>query len=185
MMQQLIADSEEKMKKTIASLQKELVTIRTGRASPALLDRIEADYYGTPTSIKQMASVSVPDARTLLISPFEKKSLGTIEKALMKSDLGITPNNDGIVLRLIFPAPTEERRKELVKVAKKHAEETKIAIRNIRRDENEKIKALEKKSDLTQDDSKKLQEQLQKLTDRYINETEQVLSGKEAEIMEV
>ncbi len=184
-MQQLIADSEEKMKKTIASLQKELVTIRTGRASPALLDRIEADYYGTPTSIKQMASVSVPDARTLLISPFEKKSLGTIEKALMKSDLGITPNNDGIVLRLIFPAPTEERRKELVKVAKKHAEETKIAIRNIRRDENEKIKALEKKSDLTQDDSKKLQEQLQKLTDRYINETEQVLSGKEAEIMEV
>lgn len=184
-MQQLIAESEDKMKKALAALLKEYATIRTGRAAPALLDRVEAEYYGNPTPLKQMATVSVPDARTLVISPFDKKSLGAIEKAIMKSDLGITPTNDGSVIRIVFPPPTEERRKELVKVAKKHAEETKVAIRNIRRDEIEKIKAQEKKSELTQDDSKRLQEQLQKLTDQYVKETDQVLSSKEAEIMEV
>ncbi|MGE5707784.1 MAG: ribosome recycling factor [Bacteroidota bacterium] len=184
-MQQLIAESEDKMKKAIAALHKEYATIRTGRAAPALLDRVEAEYYGNPTPLKQMATVSVPDARTLVVSPFDKKSLGAIEKAIMKSDLGITPTNDGSVIRIVFPPPTEERRKELAKVAKKHAEETKVAIRNVRRDEIEKIKAQEKKSELTQDDSKRLQEQLQKLTDQYIKETDQVLSAKEAEIMEV
>lgn len=184
-MQQMIADAEEKMKKAIQALQKEYAAIRTGRSSPALLDRIEVEYYGMPTPIKQMATVSVPDARTLMISPFDKKSLTAIEKAILKSDLGITPSNDGSTIRIAFPPPTEERRKELVKVAKKEAEEAKVALRNIRRDENERIKAEEKKSELTQDDSKRLQEQLQKLTDRYVSEIEQILSAKEAEIMEV
>lgn len=181
----IIAEAEEKMKKAVARIQQEFAAIRTGRAAPAILDRVEVEYYGSPTSIKTIASIATPDARTMTIQPFDRSSLGLIEKAILKSDLGLTPNNDGQVIRIAFPPPTQERRKELAKLAKKEAEEGKVAIRNVRRDEQDKIKAIEKKSEITQDDSKRLQEQLQKLTDRFTGEIDKLLATKEAEIMEV
>lgn len=181
----IIAQAEEKMKKAVARIQQEFAAIRTGRAAPAILDRVEVEYYGSPTAIKAIASIATPDARTMTIQPFDRSSLGLIEKAIMKSDLGLTPNNDGQIIRIAFPPPTQERRKELAKLAKKEAEEGKVAIRNVRRDEADKIKAIEKKSEITQDDSKRLQEQLQKLTDRFTGEIDKLLATKEAEIMEV
>lgn len=181
----IIAEAEEKMKKAVARIQQEFAAIRTGRAAPAILDRVEVEYYGSPTAIKAIASIATPDARTMTIQPFDRSSLGLIEKAIMKSDLGLTPNNDGQIIRIAFPPPTQERRKELAKLAKKEAEEGKVAIRNVRRDEQDKIKAIEKKSEITQDDSKRLQEQLQKLTDRFTGEIDKLLATKEAEIMEV
>lgn len=184
-MNAIVAEAEDKMKKAVNAVLHEFAALRTGRATPALLDRIEVEYYGTPTPIKSLASMAVPDARTLSIQPFDRNSLAAIEKAILKSDLGLTPNSDGVSLRIAFPAPTEERRKELVKLAKKEAEEGKVALRNVRRDENDKIKAQEKKNDITQDESKRLQDQLQKLTDRYVQEIDQALAKKEAEIMEV
>lgn len=181
----IIAAAEDKMKKAVARIAQEFAAIRTGRAAPAILDRVEVEYYGSPTAIKTIASIATPDARTMTIQPFDRSSLGLIEKAIMKSDLGLTPNNDGQVIRISFPPPTQDRRKELVKLAKKESEEGKVAIRNVRRDEGDKIKASEKKSELTQDESKRLQEQLQKLTDRYTGEIDKLLATKEAEIMEV
>ncbi|MBI6546446.1 MAG: ribosome recycling factor [Cyanobacteria bacterium NC_groundwater_1444_Ag_S-0.65um_54_12] len=181
----VLEEADHKMKKAVEKVLEEHAAIRTGRASAALLDRIEADYYGTPTPIKQIASVSLPDVRTLLLTPYDKLALAAIEKAIQKSDLGLNPSNDGQVIRLVFPLPTEERRKELVKLAKKEAEEGKVAIRNVRRDEIEKLKALEKKGELAQDESKHLQAELQKATDRYNGEIERALAVKEAEIMEV
>lgn len=181
----VMTEAEEKMKKAIARVQQEFASLRTGRAVPAILDRVEVEYYGSMTGIKTLASISVPDARTLQISPFDRSALSAIEKAILKSDLGLTPTSDGQTLRIVFPPPTEERRKELVKLAKKEAEEGKVAIRNVRRDEVEKIKAAEKKSEITQDDSKRMQDQLQKLTDRYVQELDKLLASKEAEIMEV
>lgn len=182
---QVLQEAEHKMKKALEAVMHEHAAIRTGRASPALLERIEPEYYGTPTPVKQIATISSPDARTLLITPFDKTALNAIEKAIQKSDLGLNPSNDGQSIRLVFPPPTEERRKELVKLAKKEAEEGKVAIRNVRRDEIDKIKAMEKKGELTQDESKHIQEQLQKLTDRYVAEIDKALAAKEAEIMEV
>lgn len=185
MLNTVINEAEDKMKKTIARIQQEFAAIRTGRAAPAILDRVEVEYYGSMTAIKSVASVSTPDARTLMIQPFDRSALTAIEKAILKSDLGLTPTNDGQTLRIVFPPPTQERRKELVKLAKKEAEEGKVAIRNVRRDEQDKIKAAEKKSEITQDDAKRLQDQLQKVTDRFVAEIDKLLTAKEAEIMEV
>ncbi len=181
----VMPEAEEKMKKAIARVMQEFASLRTGRAAPALLDRVDVDYYGSSTPIKSLASISVPDARTLQITPFDRTALSAIEKAILKSDLGLNPNSDGQNLRIVFPPPTQERRKELAKIAKKEAEEGKVAIRNIRRDEVDRVKAAEKKSEITQDDSKRMQEQLQKLTDRYVAELDKSLASKEAEIMEV
>ncbi|MNX89214.1 Ribosome-recycling factor [compost metagenome] len=185
MLKDVIAEAEAKMKKAVGRINQEFAAIRTGRAAPAILDRVEVEYYGSMTAIKAIASVSTPDARTLAIQPFDRAALTAIERAILKSDLGLTPTNDGQSLRIGFPPPTEERRRDLVKLAKKEAEEGKVAIRNVRRDEQDKIKAAEKKSEITQDDSKRLQDQLQKLTDRFVAEIDKALSAKEAEIMEV
>ncbi|MBO9541972.1 ribosome recycling factor [bacterium] len=185
MLKDVIAEAEGKMKKAVARINQEFAAIRTGRAAPAILDRVEVEYYGSMTAIKAIASVSTPDARTLAIQPFDRAALTAIERAILKSDLGLTPTNDGQSLRIGFPPPTEERRRDLVKLAKKEAEEGKVAIRNVRRDEQDKIKAAEKKSEITQDDSKRLQDQLQKLTDRFVAEIDKALVSKEAEIMEV
>jgi ribosome recycling factor len=181
----LVSEAEGRMRKAVDRVQHELASIRSGRAVPALLDRIEAEYYGTPTPVKQMATISSPDARTLLITPYDRTALSAIEKAIQKSDLGINPGNDGQNLRLVFPPPTEERRRELVKIAKREAEEGKVVVRNVRRDENDRVKALEKKGDLTQDQSKAVQDQLQKLTDRTTADIDRLVAAKEAEILEI
>ena len=176
---------ENKMKKTIEVLQNQYSTIRAGRANPAVLDQIKAEYYGTPTPIKQIASIGTPDPRTLMISPFDPSSLKDIEKALMTSDLGINPANDGRVIRLQFPQPTEEQRKELAKQISKQAEASKVAIRNIRRDAVEYYKAQKKSSEITEDDLIATEKDIQKLTDNYIKEIDKVAQKKEAEIKEI
>jgi len=176
---------ELKMKKTIEVLQNQFSAIRAGRANPSVLDQIKVEYYGTPTPINQIASVSTPDPRTLMIQPWDASSLKAVEKAILSSDLGINPSNDGRFLRLIFPQPTEERRKELIKQVSKYAEESKVAIRNIRRDAVEKYKAQKKKGDITEDDMTNTERDLQKLTDNYIKEIDKVAVKKEAEIKEI
>jgi ribosome recycling factor len=175
---------EEKMKKSLANLEGEYGTIRAGRANPAVLDKIKADYYGTPTAINQMASISV-EAHMLTITPYDKSGLKTIEKAINASDLGIAPNNDGTAIRLTFPALTEERRKELAKQIKKLGEDAKVAIRNIRRDAETKFKAMKKSSEITEDDLKDLEKDTQKLTDKFIENIDKAVKAKEAEIMKV
>ncbi|MCS1351301.1 ribosome recycling factor [Mechercharimyces sp. CAU 1602] len=177
--------AEDKMKKAIQVLKKDLGTLRAGRANPSLLDKIVVEYYGSEMPINQMANVSVPEPRMLLIQPWDKSSLGEIERAILKSDLGLTPTNDGNLIRIAIPALTEERRAELVKLAKKMGEESKVAIRNIRRDANDEVKKLEKSGDISEDDARRGQEEVQKLTDRYIEVSEDVIKGKEKEIMEV
>jgi ribosome recycling factor len=176
---------ESKMKKTIEVLQTHYSSVRAGRANPSVLDQIKADYYGTPTPLNQIASISTPDPRTLLIQPWDASSLKVIEKAIITSDLGINPANDGRVLRLVFPQPTQERRKELIKQARKTAEESKVAIRNIRRDAVEAFKASKKKGEITEDDLTDSEKDLQKLTDTYIAEIDKVADKKEAEISEI
>jgi len=176
---------EGKMKKTVEVLQGQYSTIRAGRANPSVLEQIKVEYYGTPTPINQIAGVSTPDPRTLMITPWDAGSLKLIEKAIMTSDLGINPANDGRVLRLQFPQPTEERRKELIKQVYKQAEESKVAIRNIRRDAVEKYKAQKKKGEITEDDLTDTEKDLQKLTDNYIKEIDKVAEKKEAEIKEI
>lgn len=178
-------DTEERMSKAVANLKKEFASIRTGKASPALLDRLVVDYYGTPTPLNQMAGVSAPEARMLLIQPWDKSALGNIEKAILKSDLGLTPTNDGSVIRLVIPQLTQDSRKELGKKVKKFGEEAKVAVRNIRRDSNDEIKKLEKAKEITEDDSKAAQEVIQKMTDKYVSEIDKAISVKEAEIMEI
>ncbi|MEK6581878.1 MAG: ribosome recycling factor [Nitrospirota bacterium] len=175
----------EKMDSAVEALKKEFSAIRTGRASLALLDGIKVDYYGTPTPLQQLASLSIPESRQIAIQPWEQKIISEIEKAIMKSDLGLTPSNDGKVIRINIPALTEERRKQLVKVAKKNAEDSKIAVRNIRRDTNEEIKKLEKEKHLSEDNTKKSLDEIQKLTDAYIKKIDEILMHKEKEIMEV
>ncbi len=177
-------EAEEKMEKSIQSIRVEFQSIRTGRANPALLNRIHVEYYGAATPLQQLASISVPEPRMLVIQPFDKSALQEIDKAIQKSDLGIAPNNDGKVIRLNIPPLTEERRRDFVKLAKKIAEEGKVAVRNVRRDANDQIKKLEKDKHLPQDQSKDHQEQLQKLTDRFIELLDKVALEKEAEIME-
>lgn len=176
--------AEERMEKAILALKRDLATLRAGRATPALLDRIQVEYYGSLTPLSQLANINTPDSRTLMIQPWDKSSLSDIERAIMKSDLGLTPANDGMNIRLSIPPLTEERRVELVKMTKKYGEESKVAIRNIRRDANDDIKKLEK-TDISEDESRRHQDDVQKMTDKYIAEVDKVLAAKEKEIMEV
>ena len=176
---------EEKMKKSISYLVEEYSTIRAGRANPNVLNKIKVDYYGTPTSIQQVGNVTVPEPRMIQIAPWEKSLIKEIEKAIMTSDLGINPNNDGSVIRLVFPEVTEERRKELAKDIKKKGEEQKIVIRNARRDGNDAFKKLIKNNEISEDDQKSLEDRLQKLTDKYIKDVDKLVEDKTKEIMTV
>jgi ribosome recycling factor len=176
---------EEKMKKTIVVLKENLAGIRAGRANPAILDKLVVEYYGVPTPVNQVASVAVPEARVILITPWDMKATKDIEKAILKSDIGINPNNDGKSIRLVFPVLTEERRKELVKTVKKDSEESKVAIRAIRRDAIEHFKAQKKDGKITEDDLKDAEKETQNLTDKYIAEIDKIVETKDKEIMEV
>jgi len=179
------AEYKAKMIKTTEVLSAQFAAVRAGRANAAVLDQISVEYYGTPTPVQQIASISSPDPRTLLIQPWDGAALKPLEKAIISSDLGINPQNDGRCIRLVFPQLTEERRKELVKLVKKYAEESKVAIRNIRRDAVDKFKAMKKKSEITEDDMKNIEKDLQKLTDDYIKEIDVLASKKEKELFEI
>ena len=185
MAKQVLEQAKEKMVKSLAAFGRELASIRAGRANASLLDRISVDYYGAPTPINQLAGVSIPEARLLVITPYDKSILGEIEKAIMKSDIGITPTNDGNVIRLAIPALTEDRRKELVKVVKKEAEEAKVAVRNVRRDANDDLKKLEKNGEITEDDLRGYGDDIQKLTDEFIAKVDEAAKEKEQEILSV
>lgn len=176
---------ESKMKKTAEVLKTQLASVRAGRANAAVLDQITVDYYGVPTPIQQVASVSVPDPRSLMIQPWDASVLKGIEKAILASELGINPQNDGRVIRLVFPQLTEERRKELVKQVKKYGEEAKVAVRNIRRDAIDKFKKQQKASEITEDDYKTIEKDIQKLTDDYIKEVDNITDKKEKELFEI
>lgn len=180
-----IETAKEKMAKTIAVLHRDLSSLRAGRANAQVLDRIMVDYYGTPTPVNQVGNISSPEARMLVITPYDPSLLNPLEKAIQKSDLGINPSNDGKCIRLIFPELTEERRKELAKTIQKKGEESKVAIRSIRRDAIEQIKKAQKDSEITEDDRKKLEDQAQKLTDSHIKDIDKIVSDKQKEIMEV
>ena len=184
-MNEQIKNAEGKMEKCIKSLEHEFSTIRAGRANPAVLDKVLVDYYGTPTPVQQMAAISVVEARNLLIQPWDASQLKAIEKAIINSDIGITPTNDGKALRLAFPQPTEDRRKELVKQIKKFGEEAKVTLRNVRRDTLEKFKTMKKNSEITEDDMKGLEKDIQKLTDKYCDNVDSAVSVKEKEIMSI
>ncbi|MCM1567521.1 MAG: ribosome recycling factor [Dehalobacter sp.] len=185
MLNEFLNDAEEKMHKTEEVLKKDLASVRAGRANPAVLDKVSVDYYGTPTPINQLANVSVPDPRMITIQPWDKSSIKDIEKAILKSDLGLMPSNDGMVIRLNIPQLTAERRAEIVKTVKKKAEDAKVAVRNIRRELIDDIKQLEKDKTVSEDDSKKGQEKAQKLTDKIVKDIDEILDKKEKEIMEV
>jgi ribosome recycling factor len=185
MIKDVISTANEKMNKTIAVLKKELASMKAGRANPLMLDRIEAEYYGAMTPLSQLANVSAPEPRVLMIQPYDKTSIKAIEKAIQMSDLGINPSNDGIVIRLIVPELTQETRKNLVKNVKKEGEEAKVAIRSIRRDCNDKIKNMKKELDLPEDDIKRAEEDIQKKTDAHIKEIDSLLDAKEKEVMSV
>lgn len=185
MSEQVLTTLEEKLAKSKDNLKEELNAVRAGRANPALLDRIEVNYYGTPTPLKQLANVSAPDPRTLMVTPFDPKSVGDIEKAILAANIGINPANDGKAVRLSIPQLTEERRKELAKQAKSIGEEAKVAARNLRRKANDDIKKEEKAGELTEDDVKESLDDIQKITDKAIKEIDEIVAGKEKEIMEV
>ena len=185
MLQDVLDTAKEKMKKSCAVYEQNLMGLRAGRANPQLLDRILVDYYGTPTPINQIGNISSPEPRLLVIAPWEAKMIPQVEKAIQKSDLGLNPSNDGKIIRLVFPELNEERRKELTKVASKGAEETKVAIRSIRRDAIEQIKKLKKNSEITEDDQRDAEEDMQKLTDKAVKEVDEIYAVKEKEIMEV
>ena len=180
-----LKEFEEKMKKSVAGLESEYATISAGRASASVLDRVQVEYFGSNMPINQVAEIKMADPRTLVISPWDASCLKNIEKAILASDLGINPQNDGKVIRLAFPQPTEERRKELVKAVRKKGEDSKVAIRSIRRDAIEQIKKQKKDGEVTEDDQKKLEEQAQKLTDSTIKDIDKIIADKEKEIMEV
>ena len=181
---EILTSHEARMQKAIESLRHELATVRTGRASPSLLDRVTVDYYGVPTQINALASISAPEPRLLVIAPFDKSTIGSIEKAILKSDLGLTPTNDGKVIRLAIPQLTEERRREMTKTVKKRTEEGRVALRNLRRDAHEEMKKVEKEKSISEDDMKRGLDRLQKLTDSYIAKADEVGQHKEQEIME-
>ncbi|MEA5450249.1 ribosome recycling factor [Leptolyngbya sp. CCNP1308] len=181
----ILLETEDQMQKSIEATQRNFNTIRTGRANSSLLDRIEIDYYGAQTPLKQMANVSIPDSTTLMIQPYDASSLTTIEKAISMSDVGLTPNNDGRVIRLNIPPLTSERRKEFVKTAGKVAEEGRVSIRNQRRNGIDAVKKLEKASDISEDESRDAQDEIQKLTDKYIAKLDEALAAKEKDIMTV
>jgi ribosome recycling factor len=181
--QSVMKDVETKMTGALEALGRELATVRTGRASAGLLDGIRVDYYGTPTPVNQMASISVPDARTIVIQPWEAGQLKAIEKAIITSDLGLTPVNDGKIVRLAMPSPTEERRKQLAKTVHKIAEESRVAVRNLRRDANDRLKALAKDKKVSEDEERRSHDQIQKTTDRFIAKVDELLKKKEQEIL--
>jgi ribosome recycling factor len=185
MLKDVINDAEERMEKTVEALQLDLRTIRTGRASPALVERLQVDYYGVPTPLNQLAGISVPEPRMLMIRPWDRSSMGLIEKAILKSDLGLTPNNDGQVIRLIIPQLTEERRRELSRLVSKRAEEARVACRNIRRDAIELLRDLEKEKLISEDELFEGRDRIQKVTDEYIKQVDEIGKAKEAEILEV
>jgi ribosome recycling factor len=185
MVDDIFGDAERRMQKAIDVLKQDLAAIRTGRASSALLDRITVDYYGTPTPVNQVATISVPEARLLVIQPWDRKLLVDIEKAIQKSDLGINPSNDGQVIRLAIPPLNEERRRDMVKSVHKKLDEHKVAVRNIRRDAHDKLREREKKKEISEDELKRNTERLQKLTDRFIDEMDKIGKTKEQEILEV
>ena len=176
---------EEKMKKSLNALSEEYATIRAGRANPHVLDKIMVDYYGTPSPLQTVANISVPEARVIQIQPWEASLVKDIEKAIMTSDLGLTPNNDGKIIRLVFPELTEDRRKELVKDIKKKGENAKVAIRNIRRDANDSIKKQNKANELSDDEAKQQEDKVQKLTDKYIAEVDKMMDSKSSEVMTI
>jgi ribosome recycling factor len=181
----LLKEMEAHMQKSLDSTRRELGTIRTGRANPSLLDRVEVDYFGSRMPINQLGNISVPEPRMLVISPWDKKALPALEKAIMKSDVGLTPNNDGNVIRLVIPQLTEERRKEMTKTVGRKIEEGKVSVRNIRRDSIETLRSLKKEGEIAEDEEKRTEEQVQKITDRFIYELDVAQRGKEAELMEV
>ena len=185
MSNQVLTQAKERMEKSISAFSRELASIRAGRANASLLDRITVDYYGAPTPINQIAGISIPEARLLVLSPYDKSALGDIEKAIMKSDIGITPTNDGSVIRLMIPALTEERRKELVKQVKAEAENAKIAVRNVRRDANDDAKKLEKNGEITEDALRGLNDDIQKITDEFIAKIDKIAKEKEEEVLSV
>ncbi len=176
---------EEKMEKSLSNLQEDYVSIRAGRANPHILDKIQVDYYGTPSPLQSVANISVPEARMILIQPWESSLIKDIEKAILSSDLGLTPANDGKAVRLAFPELTEERRKELVKDVKKKGENAKVAVRNIRRDANDAIKKQNKANEISDDEQKQLEDQIQKLTDKYIAKIDGAMEAKSTEVMTV
>lgn len=184
-MKELIKNTEEKMQKSIDALEREYKSIRAGRANASVLDRITVDYYGVPTPIQQMAAVSVPEARTLLIAPWDKSTLKEIEKAILTSEIGINPQNDGTSIRLNFPPLTEERRKDIVKDIRKKGEEAKVAVRNQRRDALDKLKSLKKGNTITEDDEADGEKKIQNLTDKFCKDVDELASAKEKEIMEI
>ena len=181
---ELLQEADSRMRKAVSALERELASIRTGRASPALVEKVKVEYYGVPTPLDQLATITAPEARLLVIQPWDRASLSTIEKALLKSDLGLTPASDGHVLRLAIPSLTEERRKELVKIVRKRAEDGRIALRNIRRDILEELRKLEKEGSISQDDSKRAQTELQNLTDGNLEDMNRLGESKEKEVWE-
>ncbi|WP_028986592.1 ribosome recycling factor [Thermicanus aegyptius] len=185
MPKQVVNEAKDKMEKALQTLKKELGTLRAGRANPSLLEKITVDYYGSPTPINQVASISVPEPRLLVLQPWDKSILHNIEKAIQKSDLGLSPTNDGTVIRIPIPPLTEERRVELTKLVKKYGEEAKVAIRNIRRDANESFKKMEKEGQISEDENRRYQEQVQELTDHYAKRVDETVKQKENEIMEI
>jgi ribosome recycling factor len=178
-------EAEEKMSKTISVYKEELQSIRAGRANPALLDKITVDYYGQITPLKQVGSISAPEPRLIAIQPWDASLIPLIEKEILKSDLGLNPSNDGKIIRLVIPMLTEERRKDLIKVVKKNGENAKVAIRNTRRDQNEKLKKMEKDKEISEDDRKSAEDEMQKITDKFILELDEVTKVKEEELMEI
>ena len=185
MIDDIMNTAREKMQKSCAAYERDMMGLRAGRANPKLLDRIMVDYYGTPTPIPQIGNISSPEPRLLVIAPWEAKLIPQVEKAIQKSDLGLNPSNDGKIIRLVFPELNEERRRDLTKVASKGAEETKIAVRNIRRDAVDQIKKMKKNSEITEDDQKDAEEEIQKMTDKAIKDVDAIYTKKEKEIMEV
>ncbi|MCL1905468.1 MAG: ribosome recycling factor [Clostridiales bacterium] len=185
MIKDLLTDAESRMEKVIENMVREYGSLRAGRANPALLDKVMVECYGSLTPVNQTANISCPEPRLIVIQPWDKNNVAAIERAIMKSDLGITPMNDGNIIRLSVPQLTEERRRELVKLCSKRAEEAKVAVRNVRRDLNDDIKALEKAKEASEDECKKALDDTQKLTDRFIKRVDEILQKKEAEIMEV
>ena len=184
-MKEVLKSTEQRMKKSIQSLEDEFNSLRTGRASASLFDRIKVDYYGNPTPLNQVANISIPEARLIVIQPWDKGTIGDIEKAIQKSELSLNPSNDGKVIRINIPPLTEERRKDLVKNAKNIAEQSRVALRNIRRDGNDELKKMSKDGELSEDEEKKAIDEIQKLTDKYVETVNQLLEKKEKEILEV
>lgn len=185
MIDDVLADAKDRMGKAVEALRKELATIRTGRAHPGLIEHLRVDYYGAPTPLNQLATINVPEPRLLTIQPWDQQSLGAIEKAILKSDLGLNPSNDGSIIRLLIPQLTEERRKELAKVVRKKVEEGRVAVRNVRRDRHDELRRLQREKEISEDAQYLAQEELQKLTDGFIQEVERVGEEKEADLLAV